>query len=248
MNRRRLRRASGAAVLKLRRAGGAAVLKLRRAGGVAMLLGLPLLLAGCLWQAPPRAIAAFPQATPATIATYPQVPRDVLLVQHARLEIEVSDAIAAAGRAGQIAAEQGGWLAGGQTWYQGERPYSTVTLAVPVARFDAARRALDELGTVVSEVRTGDFAPDGPGAEWRTYSSFTLVLRPAPRVSLPALPELPPGWNPLRTLGQAFGVTAAILQFVLDVLIWLLVVGGPFVLAGLGLRALVRRWRARGGV
>jgi hypothetical protein len=240
MNRRRLRRASGAAVLKL-----------RRAGGVAVLLGLALL-ASCQWQAP-RAIAALPRGTPAAIATYPiatypRVPPDVLLVQHARLEIEVADAIAAAERARRIAGEQSGYVIATQTWYQSGRAYGTVTLAVPLARFESTRRALDELGTVISEVRWGDLVPNGPGAAWNNYSNFEVTLRPAPRVELPALPELPPGWNPLRTLGQAFGVTAAILQFVLDVLIWLVVVGGPFLLAGLGLRALVRRWRTRDGL
>jgi hypothetical protein len=49
----------------------------------------------------------------------------------------------------------------------------------------------------------------------------------------------------LTTFRAAFSVFAALFTYLVDILIWLTVVGGPFVLMGLGLRALVRRWRPR---
>jgi hypothetical protein len=77
--------------------------------------------------------------------------------------------------------------------------------------------------------------------DWNTFSNITVQLRPATSVALPSLPSR--GWNPAHTFEQAFGVFASIFIFLVDFGIWIAVIVGPFILMGLGARALVRRLR-----
>ncbi|MBN2550223.1 MAG: hypothetical protein JXB15_13755 [Anaerolineales bacterium] len=61
---------------------------------------------------------------------------------------------------------------------------------------------------------------------------------------MPDFPDLPGiGWNPGRTLRSALGVFLSIFGFLADIIIWLLVVVGPFVLLGWGGMKLARRLR-----
>lgn len=185
--------------------------------------------------------ACSPGSSPQLIGSYPRSgapPADVRVVYTARLTLEVSDVDAAAARAAEYAAAYGGYLAESHAWRQDGRKYASVTLAVPAPNFEALRQALLGLGSLLSETVSGQPKPIG-GDDWRTYTHITLDLQPA--ASLIALPPLPaPGWDPGRTLARALGVAYAIFGFVVDLLIWVLVVGGPFMfLAWLALWA----WR-----
>jgi len=204
---------------------------------------LALLLAACSGSATPQLIGSYPKQE-AVSPTYAPPPANLLVVYNAYLELEVRDTDQAARRATQLAYEYGGYLVNSQSWFVEERKYTTLTLAVPVARFEAARQALSRLGALVGESISGDVVRTGYGAdEWNVYSNITVQLRPAaPSFSLPPLPRF--GWSPVQTFQQAFGVFASIFTFLLDILIWIVVVVGPFVLMGLGVRALIRRFRA----
>ena len=119
-----------------------------------------------------------------------------------------------------------------------------MTLAVPLASYDSVHTAILRLGTLEHErVRNTRIAG---GQWWTTYATLTVYFAPtAQDWRMPAWPSV--GWNPLTTFRAAFGVFASIATVIIDTLIWLAVVIGPFVLLGLGLRALVRRWRRRPG-
>lgn len=185
-----------------------------------------------------------PGSAPQLIGTYPRSgiaapPAEVRIVYSSALTLEVWDVDAAAERAVTLASDYGGYLVESRAWQVDGRHQATLALAVPAPNFDGLRQGLLGLGTLIEETVSSQPKPIYPEA-WSTFTQITVSLRPAaPALTLPDWPGT--GWNPGRTFSQAFGVTAAIFAFVADVLIWALVVVGPFVLVGLGLRALWRR-------
>ena len=60
------------------------------------------------------------------------------------------------------------------------------------------------------------------------YSHITLHLRPR-LVSVPPIDPIE-GWDPVRTFQNAFAVFVRIFGFMVDILIWITVVLGPFIL------------------
>jgi hypothetical protein len=194
-------------------------------------------LAGCSAESP-ELIAAHPAEI--AIATYPQVPPpepNLMVVYNANLVMAVSNVDRAAEEAAGIAYDYGGYLVSSQSWYQDDDKHTTLILAVPVSRFESARRSLLNLGTLVSERVSGELTAYG-GEDWRTFSHITLNLRPK-AFALPSMNL--PTWRPLRTLVNAWGVFISIFGFLTDIVIWVVVVAGPFVLMAWGLRALLKR-------
>lgn len=203
---------------------------------------LPLAFAACSGSATPQLIGSYPKGGESG-TTYPPPPANLLVVYNAYLELEVSNVDSAADRAIQAAYDRGGYLVSSQAWYQGNRKYATLTLAVPVAQFESTKKALLRLGTLITENTSGELVNTGSGAtDWNTFSNVTVQLRSTPAaLELPSLPST--GWSPMRTFEQAFGVFASIFTFLVDIVIWVAVIVGPFVLMGLGARALIRRMR-----
>jgi len=189
--------------------------------------------------------ACSPGATPQLIGSYPRygTPGPSLppaRVYDTRLDIEVPDVGYAVQQAAQLAEQAGGYLVASQSWYQDQRLFTALTLAAPASQFDSLRHSLIALGRLTDEQLTGRPAPypiyPSPQSTIAvTFASYQPVL------DLPPVPD--PGWGLARTFSQAFGVSAAIFTFLINVLIWISVVAGPFVLIGLGLRWLVRRIR-----
>ncbi|MBN1667984.1 MAG: DUF4349 domain-containing protein [Anaerolineales bacterium] len=197
-------------------------------------------LAGCAGEAGPRLIAAQSLAE-GPIATFPRQPQPPAAEQvyHAALELRVADVESAAERAVYLAAGQGGTLVSSQVWYQQDERFSMLVLAVPATHFDSLRRDLLRLGQLEREQISAELSGSQAPA-WYAYSQVTVYLRPKsftwPQLELPT-------WRPLQTLLQAGSVLAHILGFLLDVLIWVAVLVGPFWLAGWAVR---RVWRGRG--
>ncbi len=80
------------------------------------------------------------------------------------------------------------------------------------------------------------------------YPTPTPTLTPTPTTTPTPTPTLTPtpAWNPGTTFTRASGVLADMTQFTVDLLIWLVVVGGPFVLILGALVFVLRRvWRGR---
>lgn len=188
------------------------------------------------------------QATPVLIAAYPPnnlpyatVPPRLLVSYEAYLELTVSDVAQAEAQAQQLAYDHGGYLASSQNWSEKDQRHATLVLAVPMAQFETLYAALKQQGQLGSENLTGNPVNTSTGANpWNTFGHITLTLHPTPPAfTLPTLPNI--GWNPANTFGSAFKVFAAIFTFLLDILIWLLVVVGPFALIGWGIYVLARR-------
>jgi hypothetical protein len=213
----------------------------RRRGAGLTTLFVALAAAGCTGSAKPALIGADWHDGGQPIATYIAPPAGSVLVYDASLDLSVRDVAAAAEGASALASEHGGYVAAEQWWREGDRLHANLSLAVPTPRFDSLRAAVEALGTVEASRVTGDLVPQY-GDPWAMYATLTVHLAPAePLLRLPELPWT--AWRPARTFANAFAVTAAIFAVLLDGLIWLAVVAGPFVALGLGLRALWRRGR-----
>ncbi len=200
-------------------------------------------LVSCGPSATPQLIGAYPRQV---IATYVPPPSNTLVVYNAELELSSTDVEAAARQATSLAYSYGGYLASSQTCYSGADLNISLVLAVPVANYAGLHDALLGLGRLENERVSGDLVRTGyDQSQWTTYSNLTVHFQPAMSpLQLPDLPSL--GWSPVDTFRSAFGVFAALFTFVVDIVIWVAVVVGPFVLMGFGLRALIRRLRARG--
>ena len=194
-----------------------------------------ILLTGCSQTDGPEQIAAHPQEEP--IAVYARMP-DRTVIYNATLDLEVSNVERAAERAREIAFDQGGYLVNSQAWYRDGEKHTTVVLAVPAYRFDHARDNLLRLGNLVGEWISSDLVSPGDGV-WDAYSQITVYLHPKETawsgISLPK-------WRPVRTFQRAWEVFISIFGFLLDIVIWVVVVVGPFVLIGWGVQK-VYRWR-----
>jgi hypothetical protein len=210
--------------------------------GYGLVLCLTLVLVACQGKEPDtQLIASYP--TVKQLEVYPVPPPGLVVVYNANLEIEVQNVDRAAEKARDIAFEYNGYLASSQSWYQEGEPHITLVLAVPVVYFDTVHRALLRLGDLVSERVTGDLKAPGQGEyEWGTFSHITLNLRPKDRF-FPSLSL--PDWRPVSTFSKAWRVAGAIFGFLLDVIIWVGVVAGPFVLAGWVVTVLVRRRKGK---
>jgi hypothetical protein len=181
-------------------------------------------------------IAQYPQNPP--IGQYPPQPP---LTYHAYLEVQVNDVDRSARRAVELAAGYGGYLVSSQSWSVDNRKVTTLELAVPPTWFDDLRLKLAGLGSKLSEVVQGErAAPPAPGRIDYGYEGITLTLRQE-GFEWPAAPSA--GWDPARTFREAWGVFVSIFGFLIDILIWIGVVLGPFIIIGLLILLIVRRAR-----
>jgi hypothetical protein len=203
----------------------------------------PLLLAACS-SAAPQLIASYPSdEQPILIGKHPAPPEPAVYVQDAYLEMEVSNVERASERAEEAANQYGGYLVSAQTWRQDGKQIAALTLAVPAAQFEGALRELKNLGSVKSERISGEWVEAGPGDNtWTVYSQINLSLYPR-TVAWPSLPRT--GWDPAHTFRSALQVCVTVFGFLVDILIWLVVVVGPFVLIGWGGLTLYRRAQKR---
>jgi Domain of unknown function (DUF4349) len=151
--------------------------------GSALLLALGLTMAAC-GSAAPQLIGSYPQ----TGQTYAQppinsdgpVPQHLQIDYNAALELEVENPPSAIYSVKSIAEQYGGYLISSETWNQNGDDYATVTVAVPVGTFEAARTRLKSLGNVRSESTSGELRDQGPAYlnEFQTYSNITISLTP----------------------------------------------------------------------
>lgn len=199
-----------------------------------LILGLLLSACSTLGTQGPRQIAVQPQSE---TLIYPSLPYGQF-VYNASMVIEVSDPEEAATDAESIALRYGGYLVRSTShWQQEGEGWTSLTLAVPASNYPAVYADLIALGDLISAVTSGEWVSDGYGRE--AFSEIVVIFQPGgwqwPGIVIGQ-------WNPGRTFSQAFRVFTAIFGFLADVIIWVVVVAGPFLLIGLGLRAIWRRF------
>ncbi len=183
-------------------------------------------LAACSTPGTPTMIGSYPQDSdaPSSSEYNSNIPNNTLVVYNAYMELEVSDTDYAARQAKQIAAQYGGYLVSSRSWSSGGSRYTTLTLAVPLARFDHAYQSLLRLGTLVSDSVSGDRVNVDYGSNpYNTFSNITVQLRP-------------PAWNVVKGVSSWF---ATLWSFVVT-LFWVAVAVTPLILMGIGGVTVVR--------
>lgn len=196
---------------------------------------LPFSISACSEAQSANRIAAAPLNTP--IAVFPEYQP---VLYNTSIELKVSDVDAAAERSVQYAANYGGYLVSSQAWYVDGRKNTILVLAVPPSNFERLRHALVTLGDLVSENISSDRISRRYPDPISGFSQITLHLRPR-EIFIPALDS--PGWNPARTFQRAISVFVAIFSFLADIAIWIIVVGGPFILTGWLIWMGIKRFR-----
>ncbi|MFZ6026240.1 MAG: DUF4349 domain-containing protein [Chloroflexota bacterium] len=196
-----------------------------------------LALAACAGSGAPKLIgAASREATPGPRLLSPAGEE---VVYHAVMEMEVSDAEKSAGRAEGLASRYGGYLVSSQLWYEDGKKHASVSLAVPAGNYESLYRAVRDLGKLYGETVTGQLVAQQPGGR-EINAHITVNFHPGGTV-WPSLPVT--GWNPGRTVGNAFTVFLTIFGFIADIFLWALIVVGPFALMAWGAWALFRKIR-----
>lgn len=193
---------------------------------------LAMTIVGCSGHPTPQLIASYPSdgaSVPSPDYGRPPVSAPpVQIVYNAWLELEVADPAFSAEQSEYIAHKYGGYLSSSRVWYQEGKPCYTVVLTVPSGNFDNLKAELIGLGSLKSESVSGDRVGYGT-SEWVHFSQITLQLRSRAFVSTYLQTY---SWNPWDALQQAFRVSALVFGFFFNVLIWIVVLLGPFVLLG----------------
>jgi hypothetical protein len=191
---------------------------------MACLLGA-LTLVAC-GAATPQFIGSSPQ-TGQTYNSPPLINNDGPAQPHlqidynAALEIEVANPNWAIASVRAVAENYGGYLITSESWRDNGNDYASVTIAVPVSNFEAARARLKSLGEVRSESVSGQIHDQGPTYlnELQTYSNITVTLTPQSA-----------NWG--KRLGSFLGGLAT-------VLFWIVVIVTPIALMLVGLATCV---------
>jgi hypothetical protein len=191
--------------------------------------GFIIIFSACASESP-KQVAAAPKNSP--IAVFPN---QIAIVYQGNMELKVADVDSASIQLERMAGKYGGYLAGTQSWWIDGRKITILELFVPTANFESLCNAVRGLGSLVSESISSVVVSDKPSSH---FSSLTVQLRSGG--SLPT-PPIHSGWDPLRTVQRAWQVFLTIFGFLADILIWVVIVGGPFVLIALGIRVLLRR-------
>jgi hypothetical protein len=193
-----------------------------------------LLLAACAGTSQPKLIGSYPSQG---VSESQPVPHEQF-VYDAVMEMEVRNPDSAAERSEERAYDYGGYLVGRHSWTRAGEEHIQLVLAVPAPNYEALHEAILDLGTLKSERVSGDWVSSKYAGDWSAYSEITVTFHPryAARPVIVAT-----GWNPIRTFERAWQVFVTLFGFVVDILIWIIVLVGPFVLMALGLRAVARK-------
>jgi hypothetical protein len=202
-----------------------------------VLIGILLLsLAACSGASQPQLIASYPSKS----EPGGQPVAHEQFVYDAFMEMEAWDAEAAAGHAEERAYDYGGYLVSSQSWTQDRQTHIQLVLAVPAPNYEALHQAILDLGTLQSERVSGQWVSSRFNSDWNVYSEITVIFHPKSQ-DRPVI--MVTGWNPVHTLERAWRVFVTIFSFLVDILIWVIVLVGPFILMGLGLRVIIRKVR-----
>lgn len=212
-------------------------MKTRLLLSVSMLIILMSLLNACssapITTSRPIALAEYPRATP--IAIYPTYPDGIA---HISIDLLVDDVSQASAEVISLAAENGGYLAGQSPWKVTGYQMMVLDLAIPQRNYDSFHSRLLKLGETLAETSWQD-PRSAPPIDPKRYLLVTLTLRQDRDQPLP----VKNGWDPGRTIDKAWGVFVSIFGFLVDILIWIVVVAGPFIALAVLIFFAIRRLR-----
>jgi len=202
------------------------------------ILSCAAILAACSGGArsEPEMIASFPSSSTSNPQPINPPPPDQFVFD-AFLELDVSNIRDASGQAIDLAYKYGGTLVSILSWKTGNIAHTKLVLAVPATYFDTTFNALSRLGKVVNQQISGGLVSSGSGEYWNVTSEITLELNERASIRTWQIGS----WSPLRTLSRAWDVFVTIFGFLADVVIWLVVVLGPFLILAYFLYRAIKR-------
>lgn len=198
-----------------------------------------LILEACSGASQPKLIGSYPSQG---YSESQPVPGEQF-VYDAVMEMEVRHVDSAAERSEERASDYGGYLVSRQSWTRAGEKHIQLVLAVPAPNYEGLHREILALGTLQSERVSGEWVSSRYDGDWSVYSEITVTFRPryAARPVIVAT-----GWSPIRTFERAWQVFLTLFGVVVDILIWVIVLVGPFILMALGLKVLFRKlWKSR---
>lgn len=186
-----------------------------------------ILLFGCsLDGGSPQLVASYPLDS--QIVAYPITPPDLIVVHNITLTLEVADLDKSVEAVNGLVFKNRGYIASSQSWFQDDGKYTTLVLAIPAIHFDIVHQALFTLGDLVTEYVSGELRPSEYGIDdWRVFSYITLHLRPKNTFFANSFLS---SWRPAQTFENAWNIFLSIFGLLVDIIIWLVVVAGPFLL------------------
>lgn len=190
-----------------------------------------------LWISACSQVLAAERPRPAQITPIAVYPPSAGVVYQAELELLTSDVDQAASQASRWTYELAGAVESSTSWYVQQQKFIRLELSVPISNYERLRASLLTLGQVVRETSSGQpIFPPQPGG----YPDSRITLQLDPAAFPPPLQQVT-GWRPLQTLQRAWQVFLRIFGFLADLLIWALVVAGPFILIGAVIWRFIRR-------
>jgi len=204
------------------------------------ILSCAAILAACSGGArsEPEMIASFPASDPGSLQPVSPHPPDQFVFD-AFLELNVSNIRDTSGQAIDLVYQYGGTLVSIISWKTGNIAHTKLVLTIPMTYFDKTFNALSELGTVVNQQMNGGWVRSESGEYWNATSEITLELHERTSIRSWKIGS----WSPLRTLSHAWDVFVTIFGFLADVIIWLVVVLGPFMILAYILYRVIKRVR-----
>lgn len=168
------------------------------------------------------------------------MPSNTIVVYHAQVDLEVNSLPDAIDETQSLAGRYGGYTTYIYLWTQDDTEHATVIVSVPSVNYDALHDRVLRLGSLQEETIIGEISSNSHrGSSQIEMSTITVHMTEKGWVTR----STGGGWRPLNTFLDAFDVAAVIFQFLIDALIWVAVVAGPFVLIFWGIKHLSKRWQ-----
>jgi hypothetical protein len=204
-----------------------------------VLLLLASILAGCGASKDANMISSYPVQSSGN-TELDSLPYNAIIVYHSQIDLQVSSIPSTVDDIMELAGKYGGYTTYAYIWYLDTEEHATVIVSVPTFNYDPLYDRITRLGNLKDETIIGELSSvsnrDGSKLE---MSTITVHL--TEKAFLTSRPSK--GWRPLNTLANAFEVTETIFRFLFDVFIWIVVIVGPFVLIGWGIKQAARRWQ-----
>lgn len=195
--------------------------------GICLMLMVLYACTVCSAQDSPELIGSYP-SNPDSSQTRSNTSKSIDLVYEAEIDLHVGDVYRTSEKISRLADQYGGYLVDSQTWFLGDEDHAQLVIKVPSYNFFPLYNAIKKLGEVEFETYIGEPQFDySKGLDRGVISEISIHLSATPSW-YHAKPVK--GWYPLNTFQNALAVSTSIITFIIDVLIWIIVVLSPFVL------------------
>lgn len=171
---------------------------------------------------------------------FDHLPNNSIIIYHSQIDLQVQSIPSSVDDIIELAGKYGGYTTYAYIWYQDTDEHATVIVSVPTFNFDSLYDRITRLGKLLDETIIGELSSSSNRDNSKLeMSTITVHLTKKSTFTSPSVGE----WRPLSTFADAFEVASAIFRFLFDVIIWIAVIAGPFVLIWWLFRQAAKRWK-----